>query len=107
MANLGFIGLGVMGSEMVNRLLGKGHSITGYNRTRSKAEWLVKKGMKWADSPRGVVAAADVTFSMVTNSSALGAGANGADGFFGGMAKGKTLGDMSTVSPSDSPESAA
>jgi len=36
-----------MGGEMVNRLLGKGHSLTGYNRTRSKAEWLIKKGMKW------------------------------------------------------------
>jgi 3-hydroxyisobutyrate dehydrogenase-like beta-hydroxyacid dehydrogenase len=107
MADLGFIGLGVMGSEMVNRLLGKGHSITGYNRTRSKAEWLVKKGMKWADSPRGVVAGADVTFSMVTNSAALGAVANGADGFLAGMTKGKILVDMSTVSPAYSREIAA
>src|SRR6266436_6485806 len=107
MANLGFIGLGVMGSEMVNRLLGKGHSITGYNRTRSKAEWLVKKGMKWADSPRAVVAAADVIFSMVTNSAALGAVANGADGFLAGMTKGKILVDMSTVSPAYSREIAA
>jgi 3-hydroxyisobutyrate dehydrogenase-like beta-hydroxyacid dehydrogenase len=107
MANLGFIGLGVMGSEMVNRLLDKGHSITGYNRTRSKAEWLVKKGMKWADSPRAVVAAADVTFSMVTNSAALGAVANGPDGFLAGMTKGKILVDMSTVSPGYSREIAA
>ncbi len=107
MADLGFIGLGVMGSEMVNRLLGKGHSVTGYNRTRSKAEWLVKKGMKWADSPRGVVAGADVTFSMVTNSAALGAVANGADGFLAGMTRGKILVDMSTVSPSYSREIAA
>src|SRR5713101_5346971 len=104
MANLGFVGLGVMGGEMVNRLLGKGHSVTGYNRTRSKAEWLVKKGMKWADSPRAVVAAADVTFSMVTNSAALGAVANGADGFLAGMTKGKILVDMSTVSPAYSKE---
>jgi len=107
MANLGFIGLGVMGSEMVNRLLEKGHSITGYNRTRSKVEWLLKKGMKWADSPRGVVAAADVSFSMVTNSAALGAVANGADGFLAGMTKGKILVDMSTVSPAYSREIAA
>ena len=57
MANLGFIGLGVMGSELVDRLLSKGHSVVGYNRTRSKAEWLVKKGMKWGDSPRAVAAA--------------------------------------------------
>jgi 3-hydroxyisobutyrate dehydrogenase len=104
MANLGFIGLGVMGSEMVNRLLDEGHSITGYNRTRSKAEWLVKRGMKWADSPRGVVAAADVIFSMVTNSAALGAVANGPDGFLAGMSRGKILVDMSTVSPAYSRE---
>jgi 3-hydroxyisobutyrate dehydrogenase-like beta-hydroxyacid dehydrogenase len=51
MANLGFVGLGVMGSEMVSRLLDKGHSVTGYNRTRAKAERLIKKGMKWADTP--------------------------------------------------------
>jgi len=104
MANLGFIGLGVMGGEMVNRLLSKGHNVTGYNRTRSKSEWLVKKGMKWADSPRGVATAADVTFSMVTNSAALGAVANGPDGFLAGLTKGKTLIDMSTVSPTYSRE---
>jgi 3-hydroxyisobutyrate dehydrogenase-like beta-hydroxyacid dehydrogenase len=104
MANLGFIGLGVMGSEMVNRLLDKGHAIRGYNRTRSKAEWLAKKGMKWADSPCAVVEAADVTFSMVTNSAALGAVANGPDGFLAGMSKGKILVDMSTVSPAYSRE---
>jgi 3-hydroxyisobutyrate dehydrogenase-like beta-hydroxyacid dehydrogenase len=104
MANLGFIGLGVMGGEMVSRLLGKGHHVTGYNRTRSKSEWLVKKGMKWADSPRGVATAADVTFSMVTNSAALGAVANGADGFLAGLTKGKILIDMSTVSPTYSRE---
>jgi 3-hydroxyisobutyrate dehydrogenase-like beta-hydroxyacid dehydrogenase len=107
MANLGFIGLGVMGSEMVNRLLGKGHSVTGFNRTRSKAEWLVQKGMKWADSPRNVVAAADVTFSMVTNSAALGAVANGPDGMLAGLTAGKILVDMSTISPAYSREIAA
>src|SRR5467141_708796 len=107
MANLGFVGLGVMGSEMVNRLLGKGHSVTGYNRTRSKGEWLVKKGMKWADSPRAAVAAADVTFSMVTNSAALGAVMNGPDGMLAGVTAGKIFVDMSTVSPAFSREIAA
>ncbi len=107
MANLGFVGLGVMGSEMVNRLLAKGHSVTGYNRTRAKAEWLVKKGMKWAGSPREVAATADVTFSMVTNSAALGAIANGPDGMLAGLTVGKILVDMSTVSPTFSREIAA
>src|SRR2546425_1067930 len=107
MANLGFVGLGVMGSEMVNRLLSKGHSVTGYNRTRSKAEWLVKKGMKWADTPRAVVGAADFTFSMVTNTAALGAVMNGSDGMLAGGTPGKILGDMSTGSPAFSRELAA
>jgi 3-hydroxyisobutyrate dehydrogenase-like beta-hydroxyacid dehydrogenase len=99
MANLGFVGLGVMGGEMVNRLLGKGHTVTGYNRTNTKAEWLVKKGMKWADSPRAVSAAADITFSMVTNSAALEAIVEGPDGMLSSLTAGKILVDMSTVSP--------
>jgi 3-hydroxyisobutyrate dehydrogenase-like beta-hydroxyacid dehydrogenase len=99
MANLGFVGLGVMGSEMVSRLLSKGHSITGYNRTHAKAQRLIDRGMKWADSPRAVCAAADVTFSMVTNEKALAAVMEGPDGILSAVAPGKFLIDMSTVSP--------
>jgi 3-hydroxyisobutyrate dehydrogenase-like beta-hydroxyacid dehydrogenase len=99
MANLGFVGLGVMGSEMVLRLLEKGHTLTGYNRTRSKAARLLDKGMKWAGSPREVAAASDFTFSMVTNSAALEMIVEGADGILAGLSPGKVLIDMSTVSP--------
>ena len=99
MANLGFVGLGVMGSEMVSRLLSKGHTVTGYNRTRAKAQRLIDRGMKWADSPRAVCASADVTFSMVTNEKALAAVMEGPDGILGVVAPGKFLIDMSTVSP--------
>jgi 3-hydroxyisobutyrate dehydrogenase-like beta-hydroxyacid dehydrogenase len=98
MARLGFVGLGVMGSEMVDRFLKKGYAVTGYNRTRSKGEWLVDHGMRWADSPREVVEASDVTFTMVANSSALSAIADGADGLLAGMQPGKILIDISTVS---------
>jgi 3-hydroxyisobutyrate dehydrogenase-like beta-hydroxyacid dehydrogenase len=99
MANLGFVGLGVMGSEMVSRLLSKGHTVTGYNRTRAKAQRLIDRGMKWADSPRAVCATADVTFSMVTNEKALAAIMEGSDGILSVVAPGKFLIDMSTVSP--------
>jgi 3-hydroxyisobutyrate dehydrogenase-like beta-hydroxyacid dehydrogenase len=99
MANLGFVGLGVMGSEMVLRLLSKGHTVTGYNRTRSKAEELIQKGMKWADSPRVVAASSDVIFSMVTNSAALEAIVEGPDGILAGLTPGKFFVDISTVSP--------
>ncbi|HWW51474.1 MAG TPA: NAD(P)-dependent oxidoreductase [Verrucomicrobiae bacterium] len=99
MANLGFIGLGVMGGNMVDRLLKKDHLVTGYNRTRSKAQWLIDRGMRWADTPRAVAAAADVTFSMVTNAAVLGEIAEGPDGLIAGIGPGKVWIDMSTVSP--------
>jgi 3-hydroxyisobutyrate dehydrogenase-like beta-hydroxyacid dehydrogenase len=99
MANLGFVGLGVMGSQMVNRLLDKGHTVTGYNRTRSKAEWLIKRGMRWADSPRAVAQAADLIFTMVTNAIALTTITEGPEGLLAGFSAGKILVDMSTVSP--------
>lgn len=99
MAKLGFVGLGVMGGEMASRLLEKGHDVNGYNRTRGKAEWLIQKGIKWADSPRAVAVVSDVIFTMVTNSAALQAIAEGRDGILAGLAPGKTVVDMSTVSP--------
>jgi 3-hydroxyisobutyrate dehydrogenase len=99
MANLGFVGLGVMGSRMVNRLLDKGHTVIGYNRTRSKAQWLIDRGMKWGDSPSAVTKAADVTLSMVTNSAALEEIANGDNGVLAGLSRGKIWIDMSTVGP--------
>src|SRR6201984_695178 len=99
MAKVGFIGLGVMGSQMVNRLLCKGHSVTGYNRTRAKAQWLIDKGMQWADSPRAVASTSDYTFAMVTNAAAIQAIAEGPDGLLAGLGPGKTCIDMSTVSP--------
>ena len=99
MADLGFVGLGVMGSEMVNRLLSKGHSVIGYNRTKAKADWLIKKGMKWADSPEALAASVDVIFSMVTNSTALQAIVEGPDGIIAGLTPGKIYVDISTVSP--------
>jgi 3-hydroxyisobutyrate dehydrogenase-like beta-hydroxyacid dehydrogenase len=103
-AKLGFVGLGVMGSEMVNRLLSKGHTVTGNNRTCSKAEWLIKKGMKWADSPRAVAMESEVIFSMVTNSAALGAIMDGPDGMLAAVTPGKMFVDISTVSPAFSRE---
>lgn len=99
MANLGYVGLGAMGGRMAARLLAKGHIVTGYNRTRSKAQWLIDRGMKWAGSPRAVCEAADVIFVMVSDSAALEAIAEGRDGLLAGLRAGHVLIDMSTVSP--------
>jgi 3-hydroxyisobutyrate dehydrogenase-like beta-hydroxyacid dehydrogenase len=107
MANLGFIGLGAMGGQMVDRLMNHGHTVTGYNRTRSRAQWLIDKGMKFSDTPRGVCEAADVTMSMVTNAAALKDCAEGPDGMLAGIGAApnqasKVLIEMSTVSPATS-----
>jgi 3-hydroxyisobutyrate dehydrogenase-like beta-hydroxyacid dehydrogenase len=88
-----------MGGLMAERLISKGHTVTGYNRTKSKAQALIGKGMTWADSPRQVAEASDATFVMVTNSAALEAVANGPDGLLAGLGAGKLLIDMSTVGP--------
>jgi 3-hydroxyisobutyrate dehydrogenase-like beta-hydroxyacid dehydrogenase len=96
-ANLGFVGLGVMGGLMAQRLLERGHSLTGYNRTRSKAQRLIEKGMKFAETPRAVAEAADVIFSSVANSAALTSIVDGPDGILAGLSRGKLFVDMSTV----------
>ena len=102
MASLGFVGLGVMGSRMVQRLLDAGHQVTGYNRTRAKAQWLLDAGMKWGATPRAVAEAAEITFSMVTNTEALIAVTGGDDGVIAGLGSDKIYIDMSTVSPAAS-----
>jgi 3-hydroxyisobutyrate dehydrogenase-like beta-hydroxyacid dehydrogenase len=102
MTQVGFVGLGTMGSGVVRRLLDAGHDVTGWNRTRAKAEPLLAAGMAWADSPRAVAEASDIVFTMVTNTQALHAVTGGDDGILAGLADGKVYVDMSTVSPAAS-----
>jgi 3-hydroxyisobutyrate dehydrogenase-like beta-hydroxyacid dehydrogenase len=99
MSNLGFVGLGLMGSRIVKRLLAAGHTVAGHNRTRAKAEALIQAGMRWCDTPREVAQAADITFSMLSDTAALSSIADGPDGVLAGLASGKIYVDMSTVSP--------
>jgi 3-hydroxyisobutyrate dehydrogenase-like beta-hydroxyacid dehydrogenase len=98
-ARVGFVGLGVMGGRVARRLIAAGHTVTGYNRTRSKAQALLDAGMQWGETPRAVAGVADFTFSMVTNTGALQEITHGPDGILAGLESGKTYIDMSTVSP--------
>ena len=102
MANIGFVGLGVMGSRMVKRLLDAGHSVTGHNRTRSRAQWLLDAGMAWAETPRAAAEAAPIVISMIANTEALRVIATGPSGILAGLSAGKIYVDMSTVSPAAS-----
>jgi 3-hydroxyisobutyrate dehydrogenase-like beta-hydroxyacid dehydrogenase len=100
-AELGYVGLGVMGGGVVRRLLDAGHSVTGWNRTKEKAEPLIAAGMQWADSPREVTERSEIVFTMVTNTAAVKAVTDGADGILAGLGPGKVYVDMSTASPAN------
>jgi 3-hydroxyisobutyrate dehydrogenase-like beta-hydroxyacid dehydrogenase len=107
MANVGFVGLGVMGSRMTKRLIDAGHEVRGWNRTKEKAAWLLDTGMRWAETPRAVAEASEITFTMLTDTKALRAVTAGDDGILAGLGPGKVYVDMSTVSPAASREVAA
>ena len=99
MAELGFVGLGAMGSGVVRRLLGAGHTVTVWNRTREKADPLLGAGARWAESPRAVAESSEIVFTMVTDTAAVQAVTEGPDGILAGLVPGTTYVDMSTVSP--------
>ena len=101
MAELGYVGLGVMGGGVVRRLLAAGHSVTVWNRTVEKAEPLLAAGAWWAGSPREVAERSEVVFSMVTNTAAVRAVCLGPDGILAGLGPGKVYVDMSTASPAN------
>lgn len=51
MNTIGFTGLGAMGSRIAGRLLDSGNQVYGTNRTRSKAQTLIDRGLQWRDTP--------------------------------------------------------
>jgi 3-hydroxyisobutyrate dehydrogenase-like beta-hydroxyacid dehydrogenase len=101
MAELGYVGLGVMGGGVVRRLLDAGHTVTVWNRTQEKATPLLGAGALWGESPRDVTERSDVVFTMVTNTAAVQAVCEGEDGILAGLGPGKVYVDMSTASPSN------
>lgn len=104
MAELGYVGLGVMGKAIVRRLLDAGHGVTVWNRTREKAEPLLAAGARWADSPREVAEGSEIVFTMVTNTAAVRAVTDGEDGILAALGPGKIYVDMSTASPANARE---
>jgi len=97
--NLGFVGLGQL---IVSRLMNAGHEVTGWNRSRDKAEPLIKQGMRWADTPRAVAEHSEIVFSIVTDAKAVKACALGKDGIVAGIRPGAIYIDMSTIEPDES-----
>jgi 3-hydroxyisobutyrate dehydrogenase-like beta-hydroxyacid dehydrogenase len=101
---IGFVGLGAMGGRMAGRLLACGNAVHGTDPINSQADHLVKRGLAWCDSPREVAEQAEVIFSMVSDTAALDAITEGADGILAGLRRGSVYVDMSTISPVRSAE---
>ncbi len=70
MSRVGFVGLGRMGRGMAGRLVGAGHEVVVHNRTRERAEDLLARGARWADSPAAAAAGADAVVVMVSDDDA-------------------------------------
>jgi 3-hydroxyisobutyrate dehydrogenase-like beta-hydroxyacid dehydrogenase len=100
--NVGFVGLGAMGAGIIRRLLAAGRPVTGWNRTKEKAEPLLAAGMAWADTPRELASTSDVVFSMLTDTEVVEAVVLGDEGILSGLTPGSVYIDMSTISPETS-----
>lgn len=100
MARIGFIGLGRMGTPIVDRLIGAGHQLTVWNRTPGKAEEL--EGVSLARSPADLAEASEIVFTMVSNAAALEAVLTGGAGLLSAETHRPAIFDMTTISPADS-----
>ena len=97
-----FVGLGEMGGPMAEHFLRAGRTVTGYNRTPGRADWLVELGLTRASTPRDAAASAEVVFVSVFDDAALESVMTGADGVAAGLAPGAIVVETSTVRPSTS-----
>ncbi len=101
---IGFIGLGIMGSRMAENLLKNGYDLIVYNRTKEKAEPLVKKGASLAGSPKEIGKNCDIVITMLSNPVAVRETALGKEGFLLSLKENSLWIDISTVNPSFSIE---
>jgi 3-hydroxyisobutyrate dehydrogenase-like beta-hydroxyacid dehydrogenase len=96
---VGFGGLGAMGAGIARRLIDAGYEVVGWNRTKEKAQPLIEAGMGWAATPRELAASVDVLFTMLTDTAAVEAVADGPDGVLAGLRRGAVWADISTIAP--------
>ena len=98
MANIGFIGLGIMGKPMALNLIKGGHTLFLNSRSGVPAELTAAGGTACA-SAKDVAQKADIVILMVPDTPDVEKVLFGANGVAEGLAKGKTVVDMSSISP--------
>jgi 3-hydroxyisobutyrate dehydrogenase/glyoxylate/succinic semialdehyde reductase len=97
---IGFIGLGIMGSRMAANLQKAGHDLLIYNRTREKAQALIKEGAQWFDTPAQLAEKVDILFTMLAHPEAVSQLAFGDEGYLENLKPNTIWVDCSTVNPS-------
>ena len=99
MANLGFIGLGIMGKPMAGHLVKAGHKVNVFSRSPGPVEELADSGAVACNSAREVAEKSDMVFIMVPDTPDVDRVLFGSDGVAEGVRKGSIVVDMSSISP--------
>ncbi|MFZ5945439.1 MAG: NAD(P)-dependent oxidoreductase [Bacillota bacterium] len=102
MKKIGFIGLGIMGLPMAGHLLKAGYEVTVYNRTMVKAQPLIEKGAKLAESPVEVAQKSETVIIMVKADAEVEEAIFGQNGIVKGAKPGFVIINSSTISPNTS-----
>lgn len=97
--SIGWIGTGVMGLSMCGHLLDAGYDITIFTRTKTKAQDLLDRGAKWAESPRAVAEASDIVCSIVGFPNDVREVILGESGALAGCKEGSVIIDFTTSQP--------
>ncbi len=98
MSKLGFVGLGIMGAPMAGHLIQGGHEVYLFSRS-AVPQGLRDMGGKACANGKEVAASADVIFTMVPDTPHVDEALFGPNGIAAGLSKGKTVVDMSSISP--------
>ena len=99
MAEIGFIGLGIMGAPMCHNLLKAGHKVVAYNRSRASVDRMVELGAVRGESSRDVAEKSNIIITMMPDGPEVEEAILGIHGALEGAKPGSTVVDMSSVNP--------
>ena len=101
MTKIGLVGTGMLGEAVGLHLLESGHSLTAYNRTKSKTSNLEKNGASISDTPKNVAESSELVITCVKDADAVEQVLFGKDGIVSGKHNGLGIADMSTINPNN------
>ena len=101
MTKIGLVGTGMLGEAVGLHLLESGHSLTAYNRTKSKTSNLEKNGASISDTPKNVAESSELVITCVKDADAVEQVLFGKDGIVSGKHNGLVIADMSTINPNN------